>query len=36
MVHFRGGRAGIDIHAYPDLEEFFTDLSAVYRAEIDA
>lgn len=36
MVHFRGGRAGIDIHAYPDLEEFFTDLAAVYRAEIDA
>jgi 5-methyltetrahydropteroyltriglutamate--homocysteine methyltransferase len=36
MVHFRGGRAGIDIDAYPDLDEFFTDLAAAYRAEIDA
>ncbi len=36
MVHFRGGRAGIDIDAYPDLEEFFADLAACYRAEIDA
>ena len=36
MVHFRGGRAGIDIDAYPDLEVFFADLAAVYRAEIDA
>jgi 5-methyltetrahydropteroyltriglutamate--homocysteine methyltransferase len=36
MVHFRGGRAGIDLDAYPDLELFFADLAAVYRAEIDA
>ncbi len=36
MVHFRGGRAGIDINAYPDLEVFFTDLAACYRAEIAA
>jgi 5-methyltetrahydropteroyltriglutamate--homocysteine methyltransferase len=36
MVHFRGGRAGIDLDAYPDLEQFFTDLAACYRAEIDA
>jgi 5-methyltetrahydropteroyltriglutamate--homocysteine methyltransferase len=36
MVHFRGGRAGIDIEAYPDLEGFFADLAACYRAEIDA
>jgi 5-methyltetrahydropteroyltriglutamate--homocysteine methyltransferase len=36
MVHFRGGRAGIDIDSYPDLEVFFADLAAVYRAEIDA
>jgi 5-methyltetrahydropteroyltriglutamate--homocysteine methyltransferase len=36
MVHFRGGRAGIDIEAYPDLDEFFADLAACYRAEIDA
>jgi 5-methyltetrahydropteroyltriglutamate--homocysteine methyltransferase len=36
MVHFRGGRAAIDIGAYPDLEEFFRDLAACYRAEIAA
>ncbi len=36
MVHFRGGRAGIDIDAYPDLEEFFADLAACYRQEIEA
>ena len=36
MVHFRGGRAAIDIDAYPDLEEFFADLAACYRAELDA
>jgi len=36
MVHFRGGRKAIDIHAYPDLDEFFSDLAACYREEIDA
>ncbi|MCH8072903.1 MAG: 5-methyltetrahydropteroyltriglutamate--homocysteine S-methyltransferase, partial [Proteobacteria bacterium] len=36
MVHFRGGRAGIDIDAYPDLDEFFDDLAQCYRDEIDA
>jgi 5-methyltetrahydropteroyltriglutamate--homocysteine methyltransferase len=36
MVHFRGGRAGIDLDAYPDLELFFADLAACYRAEIAA
>jgi 5-methyltetrahydropteroyltriglutamate--homocysteine methyltransferase len=36
MVHFRGGRAAIDLDAYPDLELFFTDLAACYRAELDA
>jgi 5-methyltetrahydropteroyltriglutamate--homocysteine methyltransferase len=36
MVHFRGGRAGIDIESYPDLEVFFADLAACYRAELDA
>jgi 5-methyltetrahydropteroyltriglutamate--homocysteine methyltransferase len=36
MVHFRGGRAGIDIESYPDLEVFFDDLAAAYRAEIAA
>jgi len=36
MVHFRGGRAAIDIETYPDLERFFDDLAACYRAEIAA
>jgi 5-methyltetrahydropteroyltriglutamate--homocysteine methyltransferase len=36
MVHFRGGRAGIDIESYPDLDEFFEDLAQCYRDEIDA
>ena len=36
MVHFRGGRAGIDIDAYPDLEQFFDDLATCYRDEIAA
>ncbi len=35
MVHFRGGRKAIDIAAYPDMDEFFHDLSVVYRQEID-
>src|SRR5258705_10387989 len=34
MVHFRGGRKGIDITAYPDLDEFFEDLRQAYRDEI--
>ncbi|MEM7130581.1 MAG: 5-methyltetrahydropteroyltriglutamate--homocysteine S-methyltransferase [Chloroflexota bacterium] len=36
MVHFRGGRAAIDIHSYPDMDEFFDDLAQVYREEIAA
>ncbi|MDR0781657.1 MAG: 5-methyltetrahydropteroyltriglutamate--homocysteine S-methyltransferase [Pseudomonadales bacterium] len=35
MLHFRGGRAGIDAKAYPDLEEFFSDLAQAYRDEIE-
>lgn len=34
MLHFRGGRDAIDTAAYPDLEQFYADLSAAYRAEI--
>jgi 5-methyltetrahydropteroyltriglutamate--homocysteine methyltransferase len=36
MVHFRGGRAAIDIQAYPDMEEFFADLAQCYRDEINS
>ena len=34
MAHFRGGRAGIDIDSYPDMDEFFEDLAQCYRDEI--
>ncbi|HET9509872.1 MAG TPA: 5-methyltetrahydropteroyltriglutamate--homocysteine S-methyltransferase, partial [Sphingomonas sp.] len=34
MLHFRGGREATDAAAYPDLEEFYADLAAAYRAEI--
>ncbi|NQV54619.1 MAG: 5-methyltetrahydropteroyltriglutamate--homocysteine S-methyltransferase [Rhodospirillales bacterium] len=34
MLHFRGGRGGVDETAYPDMEEFFDDVSAVWKAEI--
>jgi 5-methyltetrahydropteroyltriglutamate--homocysteine methyltransferase len=36
MVHFRGGRAAIDITSYPDLDLFFEDLAQCYRDEIAA
>jgi 5-methyltetrahydropteroyltriglutamate--homocysteine methyltransferase len=35
MVHYRGGRKAVDETIYPDLEEFYGDLSTVYAAEID-
>jgi 5-methyltetrahydropteroyltriglutamate--homocysteine methyltransferase len=35
-MHFRGGREAIDKKAYPDIEEFFADLSRVYAEEINA
>jgi 5-methyltetrahydropteroyltriglutamate--homocysteine methyltransferase len=34
MVHYRGGRAAIDQTVYPDLEPFWTDLSAAYAEEL--
>lgn len=36
MVHFRGGRAAIDITSYPDMDQFFEDLAQCYRNEIAA
>jgi 5-methyltetrahydropteroyltriglutamate--homocysteine methyltransferase len=36
MLHFRGGREAISRQAYPDLEDFFADVAAAYRAEIKA
>jgi 5-methyltetrahydropteroyltriglutamate--homocysteine methyltransferase len=34
MVHYRGGRAAISEEVYPDVEEFWTDLTAAYREEV--
>ena len=34
MLHFRGGREGISTDVYPDLEDFFDDLTAAYRQEV--
>ncbi len=34
MVHYRGGRASIDESVYPDLDEFWTDLTAAYAEEV--
>jgi len=34
MVHYRGGAAAIDPLIYPDVEEFWSDLSAAYAEEI--
>jgi 5-methyltetrahydropteroyltriglutamate--homocysteine methyltransferase len=34
MLHFRGGRGAISRQAYPDLEEFYADVAAAYRAEL--
>ncbi|PWN23274.1 UROD/MetE-like protein [Microstroma glucosiphilum] len=36
MLHFRGGRKGISQEAYPDLDDFFADLAAAYREEVQA
>ena len=36
MLHFRGGREAISRDAYPDLEAFYADVAAAYRAEIAA
>jgi 5-methyltetrahydropteroyltriglutamate--homocysteine methyltransferase len=34
MVHYRGGAAAIDPAIYPDVDEFWHDLSAAYAEEI--
>src|SRR5689334_8981384 len=36
MVHYRGGTAAVDRSVYPDLEEFWADLSAAYADEVRA
>ncbi len=34
MVHYRGGPAAIDPAVYPDVEQFWADLSAAYAEEV--
>ncbi len=34
MVHYRGGPASIDKDVYPDMAEFWSDLSAAYADEV--
>jgi 5-methyltetrahydropteroyltriglutamate--homocysteine methyltransferase len=34
MVHYRGGRSAIDADIYPDLDQFWEDLTAAYALEI--
>jgi 5-methyltetrahydropteroyltriglutamate--homocysteine methyltransferase len=36
MVHYRGGRLAVDERIYPDIEEFWSDLSATYADELRA
>lgn len=35
-LHFHGGRRAVSLQAYPDIEEFFADVAAIYRNEIAA
>jgi 5-methyltetrahydropteroyltriglutamate--homocysteine methyltransferase len=34
MVHYRGGNSSIDQDAYPDVDQFWTDLAAAYAAQM--
>jgi 5-methyltetrahydropteroyltriglutamate--homocysteine methyltransferase len=34
MVHYRGGPAALDPAVYPDMEQFWSDLSAAYADEV--
>ncbi len=36
MVHYRGGTAAVDRGVYPDIEDFWSDLSAAYADEVRA
>ena len=36
QAHYFGGRAGVDKSAYADEAEFFADLAAAFRGEVDA
>jgi 5-methyltetrahydropteroyltriglutamate--homocysteine methyltransferase len=34
MVHYRGGQASVDPDVYPDMDAFWSDLTAAYRDEV--
>ena len=34
MVHYRGGRAAIDEDVYPEMDEFWADLTAAYAEQV--
>src|SRR5205823_5000413 len=36
MVHYRGGRAAIDQSVYPDVDEFWSDLTSAYADQVKA
>src|SRR6187401_3060838 len=36
MLHFRAGRSGIPEDVYPTMDEFYADVAAAYRAEVDS
>ena len=36
MVHYRGGRAAVDESVYPDMDDFWNDLTTAYADEVRA
>ena len=36
MVHYRGGRAAVNEHVYPDMDDFWSDLTMAYADEVKA
>jgi 5-methyltetrahydropteroyltriglutamate--homocysteine methyltransferase len=36
MVHYRGGRAALDPDVYPDVEQFWADLTSTYNEQVKA
>ncbi len=36
MVHYRGGRAALDPTAYPDVDQFWSDLAGAYADQVQA
>src|SRR5919204_4088928 len=36
MVHYRGGRAAVDESVYPEMDDFWSDLTSAYAEEVKA